>query len=550
MKKTDFIVIALIILFSVLTLKDLFIPGFYTSHDGIHQIVRLYYFDKLMHDGQFPPRYVGNLLYGFGYPLFSFSYQMPWFFGEPLHFAGLSVIDSVKMTFLVTYVLSGIAMFIFQKKVFGTLPAIVGTVVYQYAPYRFSNIFVRAAIGDATSFIFPPLFFLAIYMIKKGKKISGKWISLSALSIAGLLLSHAMVFFLFIICIGIYFILSYLFVPNKKLFLVSFISIGFLASGLSAYYFFPSLIERNYTVFASIFGPEFVGNTFLSIKDLIYSPWGYGMMNAKEGAMSLQVGIGQWLSVIAGFIGLIWLSLRRNLSNKEKLLRGEAFIFLVIFIFSVFLMLPLSLFLWKLISRFAIVDFTWRVLPVTVLAASYLAGFLSSVVHGREFFAFLLVLITLYAVRNDTRINQVQNWSMPFYLSLESTTNQNDEYTPQWVRSDLLKPGLPKVEFSGNNAVIDIKDMKSNYISLAENASQSGILQINRVYYPGWVAYVNGRQAQINYKDNGFMKLRVAAGRNLVEAKFMETPLRKISDILSIISLLVASYLIIRYRKT
>ncbi len=550
MKKTDFIIIALIVLFSVFTLKDLFIPGFYTSHDGIHQIVRLYYFDKLLHDGQFPPRYVGNLLHGFGYPLFSFSYQMPWFFGEPLHLGGLSVVDSVKMTFLVTYILSGIAMYFFQKKVFGAFPAIVGTIIYQYAPYRFSNIFVRAAIGDATAFIFPPLLFFAIYEIKKDKKLNLRWIAVGALSVAGLLFSHAMVFFLFILALGLYFIISFFMSKNRKIIFTSFAAIGFLSIGLSAYYFFPSLIERNFTVFANIMGPEFVGNTFLTIKELIYSPWGYGMMRAQEGAMSLQLGIGQWLSVVAGLVGIVWLFFRNKLGKEEKLKGEEALIFFLIFLFTIFLMLQPSLFFWRLISKVAVVDFTWRVLPVTVFAASYLAGFTTSIVRWKGLFAFFLVLITLYAVRNDTRINQVQNWTMPFYLSLESTTNQNDEYTPIWVRTELLKPGMPKAEFSDNNTKIEINTAKSNYMSLSVTASQSGVLQINRIYYPGWNVYVNNRQTSVNYMDNGFMKIPIDAGKNLVEVKFIETPLRKTSDILSLVSLLCVSYLIIKFRKT
>ncbi len=101
MKKIDWLILFFIITASVFTLKDLFKPYFYTSHDGIHQVVRLYYFDQVLKDGQIPPRWVGGLLNGFGYPLFNFSYQMPWFIAEPLHLSGLSIFESIKMTFLI-----------------------------------------------------------------------------------------------------------------------------------------------------------------------------------------------------------------------------------------------------------------------------------------------------------------------------------------------------------------------------------------------------------------------------------------------------------------
>src|SRR3989338_7146703 len=100
MKKTDVLVLFFLVISSLFTLKDLFLPGFYTSHDGPHQVVRAYYYHELIQEGQFPPRYVGMLNYGFGYPLFIFSYHMPWLIAELFRFLGFGVIPAIKMTFL------------------------------------------------------------------------------------------------------------------------------------------------------------------------------------------------------------------------------------------------------------------------------------------------------------------------------------------------------------------------------------------------------------------------------------------------------------------
>ena len=176
MKKIDWVIILFLILISVIALRELFQSNFYTSHDGTHQVVRLYYFDKLIKEGQIPPRWVGDLMNGFGYPLFIFSYQMPWLIAEPIHLLGTSVFDSIKITFLLTYIFSGIAMYIFLTRIFGRWEAVAGTIIYLFAPYRFSNIFVRGAIGDATSFVFPPITFLSIYSLCVLRKISWRWI--------------------------------------------------------------------------------------------------------------------------------------------------------------------------------------------------------------------------------------------------------------------------------------------------------------------------------------------------------------------------------------
>src|SRR3989338_510683 len=97
MKKIDVLVFLFIILTSIFTLNDLFIPGFYTSHDGPHQVVRAYYYHQLLWEGQIPPRYVGSLNFGFGYPLFIFSYHLPWLMTEVFRLLGSTVFGSIKL---------------------------------------------------------------------------------------------------------------------------------------------------------------------------------------------------------------------------------------------------------------------------------------------------------------------------------------------------------------------------------------------------------------------------------------------------------------------
>ena len=204
MKKIDWVIIIFIFVLSIFTLKDLLKPGYFTSHDGIHQVPRLYYFDQAVRDGQIPPRWAGGLLNGFGYPLFIFSYHMPWIIAEPVYLIGFSIFDSIKITFIIGFLLSGISMFYLQRQLFGRFAALVGTIMYLFAPFRFSNIFVRAAIGDATVFIFPPIVFLALSKIMNSEKISMFWICVGAIALSGLLLSHAMVAMLYFLLVGVY----------------------------------------------------------------------------------------------------------------------------------------------------------------------------------------------------------------------------------------------------------------------------------------------------------------------------------------------------------
>src|SRR3989338_7197714 len=531
--KTDRLIIIFIIILSIFTLKDLLRVGYYTSHDGLHQVARLYHFDKALRDGQIPPRWVGDLLNGFGYPLFEFSYQMPWYIAEPMYLSGISVFDSIKYTFILGFVLSGITMYIFQRELYGRLAAFVGSIIYLYSPYRFSNIFVRGAIGDATSFIFPPLLFLSLYKLKKLNKIDWKWISIGSIALTGLILSHAMIFLFFTLSVALYFVFFTLFRQIKRNLLLSGILLILMTIGLSAYYFIPSITEKSFTKFDDIMGPAYIGKSFINFKSLLYSTWGYGTVDAPEGAMSLQVGITQWFIFILAFFIIISLLFKKKKFASDNNFMDAVF-FLLLFMISILMTQPVSLALWKMISRFAVIDFTFRILCITVFSASILSGFIMSRFKYPLLLAVFIIGLAFYANRNHIRINKTLDWPLDLIIKSEITTNSNDEYTPKWINSHDVKKPIPKVEFTDNEAKIVINKTKSNYLDFDIDVFKKGLVKINTVYFPGWIALVNGTKKDIIYESSGFMEIPLEVGHYDIQAKFIETPLRKLSDMITI----------------
>ena len=69
--------LAALLTLGLLGVAPLFHPGFPASHDGHHQIVRLMHFHRGLVDGQLPVRWAGTALCGYGYPLFVFTYRLP-----------------------------------------------------------------------------------------------------------------------------------------------------------------------------------------------------------------------------------------------------------------------------------------------------------------------------------------------------------------------------------------------------------------------------------------------------------------------------------------
>ncbi len=93
--KKETLIIALLLLVSVPAVRALFLPGGFTSHDLTHHVIRQISMDKLLSEGQFPPRWSGELNEGFGYPVFLFNYPLPAIIGEGFHKLGLGFVDSV-----------------------------------------------------------------------------------------------------------------------------------------------------------------------------------------------------------------------------------------------------------------------------------------------------------------------------------------------------------------------------------------------------------------------------------------------------------------------
>ena len=129
--KKELLIICLLLLISFPAVKSLLQPGGFTSHDLTHHIVRQISMDKLLSEGQFPPRWSGDLAFGYGYPLFIFNYPLPPLIGEVFHMSGLNFLDSVKAVFFLSLITSTVGMYLFLKSLFNSkLAAILGSLFY------------------------------------------------------------------------------------------------------------------------------------------------------------------------------------------------------------------------------------------------------------------------------------------------------------------------------------------------------------------------------------------------------------------------------------
>ena len=124
----------------------LFVSGYYGASDDLH-IAWLFELHKTLMMGQIPPRFVPDLSFGFGYPLFDFVFPLPFYVGEIFHLLGLNFVDSVKAVFFISVPLSAYFMYLFLRQFTSKSLSLAGAVLYVYTPYRAVDLSIRGAIG-------------------------------------------------------------------------------------------------------------------------------------------------------------------------------------------------------------------------------------------------------------------------------------------------------------------------------------------------------------------------------------------------------------------
>jgi hypothetical protein len=261
-----------LLLLSIPLFGALLVHGYYGASDDLH-IGWLYEMDRTINLGQIPPRFVPDLSYGFGYPLFNYVFPLPFYIGEIFHKVGFSLVDSVKWVFLISLPMSMYGMYLLLRKLTIPLIALAGALVYGYTPYRSTDIYVRGDIGEAFSFVFLPLLTLSLLQVfSEDGKVRNRWIGVGGLSLAGLVLTHnitAYMFLPFYILLGI---LLLIFTAKKSLKLfASLISLGLLGALSSLYFWFPAIADSKLVKYDTVF--NFVDH-FPTLKQPIVPYWG------------------------------------------------------------------------------------------------------------------------------------------------------------------------------------------------------------------------------------------------------------------------------------
>lgn len=513
------IIIFLLFIFGLIGSYRLFRQGYFSMQDDMH-VFRLEQLDKCLSDGQFPCRYIQQGGYGYGYPLYNFYSPFPYYFSLAFHYLGLSYIDSIKLFFTLTSFIRPIGIFLFVSALFGSAAGVTSSAIFSLAPYQATNSFVRGALAENFALAIVPFIFWAFYT---------KRYLLFSFFIFVLSLSHNLTL-LWTLPLLTVFIFTHL--KFKSYSYIKFLLLGLL---MSSFFIIPAFFEKKFTTVDTMTQGYFsFVNHFATISQLFFDrSWGYGAsLWGPKDDMAFQVGYIQWL------LPIISLFIIRNQLTR---------FFLIIGFFFLFLTHNKSGFLWDNSTFLPYFQFPWRFIGPAVLCFSIAAAPLF-----QKYKKFTIPVIVILILLNFNYFKE-DIW----YPDLKDS----DRFTKSEVIRQSgagLKDYWPKystdfpTEFASDpqvlSGIVQINSFSktSNFASgnIQVNSS-SALISLPIAYFPKFELIVNNQpQNFLIDKKTGLITLVLNSGQNIFQLTFVDTPIRFISNILSIVSLIIFGLLL------
>ncbi len=533
--------LVLIILLSLPTFGQLFRFGLHTMHDP--HLFRLYEFAKCFTDGAFPCRWAADSGMGYGEPLFNFYGQFPYWLGQIFILLGSSVIDALKLTFILSLVLSGFSMYLLASKYYGKSGGLVSAVFYLYAPYRAVDVWVRGALPEALGFVFFPLIFYAIDEYLDTRRL--KHLFIFILALAGLIITHNLSAFMFLPFIVLWSLARLKSLKNLIL-LPRFFLAALLSLLLIAFYLVPVILEGHLTtVNATTQGYYLYQLHFASLKQLFISNfWGYGGSTwGPNDTLSFSVGYLHWLVVI--LIGILAV-FRKRIS--------PIFIISTVFgVLAIFLTHGKSEFLWKLIPGSNYVQFPWRFLTLSTFFLSLSAGALVRTVPKLVTCICLTLAIAvtgslfrpdIWQPISDASIISGKLWDEGRSSSLSDYWPKSASHLPTAFAPEnpIVKSGEATTWSS------EKKSQTASYSLRVFDSYAKVVLPI--VYFPGWTLMLDNQPTDIVIdSDLGLISTIVPVGDHTLSLRFTDTPARGYGNLISIISLSLLALAALIYAK-
>lgn len=400
--------------------------------DGIQHLCRLIGTEQTLVSKQFLPMIMSNFCNNFGYSWNIFYSPLTAYIPLIFRIFSFSFEICLKLFMFVVTVATGIAMYKFVIKITKNKNiAILASVLYIIAPYRITDMYVRMALAELTSFIFIPMVFSGMYSIINENKKS----SLLIIGASGLISTHTVVCMYTAMLCFVYLIVFIRKLNKKSILnlLVSLLMIVLITSfywvGLAQHYF-----STSYEVFVPgrMERVDVLNFYKTSLSQLVYTD--------KEQKMIYEIGIVTFIGLLLTPIAIMKFEKQEKEKDFTKIygLFGILGIVLTIMTLKIF---PFE----KLPGTFTMIQFTFRLFEFT--------SFFFAIISAVNFW----ILIKNFNIRDVIIISLIACLLTTIYgkkISYEKKYDEKDFIEPRRVTKDVgrINAGMASFEYLPSKA--------------------------------------------------------------------------------------------------
>lgn len=548
-----FIPVIILIIVSAWTLRGVFASGYFPMHDDT-QVARVVEMGRALSEGQFPVRWVANLGYGFGYPIYNFYGPLPYYMGGLLYALGFTGLVATKIMIAVGFVLPAFVLYVLLIPFVGRSASLVAATMYLLAPYHAVQLYVRGAVGEFWELIFWPVMLFGFLRLQHITKRRGLVSIMTALGVAGAVLSHTLMGYVAMMVTGVVLVSYWAY----RVFLRRFDTALFMwqigtyamGLGLSAFFWLPAFVEMGYTnVSGQVGATAYFADHFVCLPQLWTSVWGFGG-SAKGCLDGMSFALGK-VHVMLAASGIVLMIMTKKRKHAVLGVSG-----ILLFLTGTYLATSYSRALWDALPGFAYLQYPWRFLSVSVFGMSVLTAFL--IVHMpvpvRRIASAVIVAGVIVAN---------MKWFVPqFTYAIDSSKLErpqdirwrvsriSDEYLPAAFERPRREDQVAPFDTMTRSPAVRITPilLTATQKRFVVEATASGVLALDVAHFPGWRYFVEGKEVYPQLED-GRPVLSIPAGQSVTEAKFTDTPVRRIGNIITLLSVSLGLVYMYEYKR-
>jgi hypothetical protein len=517
--------------------------------------------------GKIYPRWEEDTNQGFGAPTTSYYPPGIYYLTSGFYWFTGNWLRTLLGVHLLAMIASGLALYTLARRLMSRLAAAIAMAAYIDFPYHLIDQYDRGAIAELLSFVWMPLVLLFttnLFAERTGREqlentpgatTGVRSHSRMLLNSAGLAASYAaflwshpptayqfsLVFSLYVLALAIW--------RRDWRALLSVIAAVALGLGVAAAYVYPAAVE------ADLIRHEYLSQHWPYHESYVFAH----TARTEEHRPFFNLIDHSWIiSVVAIALSAALLTLQQRPKALSTTLRRQVILWTGMGAVALFFMTRYSALLGRHIPRLEIGGFSWRMLSITTLVVSLLAGACAeSAIRARglrrksasRLLAALVVTIIIGSASfTALRVMRPQWNAEAFepeeehfnYAIVPRTAPENPEDLPG---PDEAQPA----ELDAGNGTVSVVQWQPEHREVHADLSDADDLWIRTFNFPGWTATVDGKAVAIKTgEDVGDIVIELPAGTHMVTLDYLDTPPRRKGKTISLAALvLLAGTLIV-----